>query len=87
MTVTLKTRRRSCTPQNVTHSTDTFFNDDVKALIYSRVGVCGFQASLSAESSVQQIGVGGVSDLPRRQLTAWSSAPALSETLRIKQTP
>lgn len=40
MTVNLKTRLLSCTPQNTPHSTDTFLNNDVNALIYRVVWVC-----------------------------------------------
>lgn len=56
MTVNLKTRLPSCIPQNMTHSTDTFSNNDVNTIIYRVVCVCVsvwvcFQASISAEKN------------------------------------
>lgn len=47
-----KTRQLSCIAQNMTHSADTFFNNDVNTIAYrvcTCVGVCGFQASISAK--------------------------------------
>lgn len=99
MTVNLKTRLLSRTPQNTTHSADTFLNNDVNVLIYRVVWVClslcvcVWFPSLNvsrdlAGSSVQQIGVGGVSNLPQHLLTGCltlkSSAPPFSKRMCIK---